>query len=215
MTEFRLFRFRSPLLTESLLIYFPPPTEMFQFGWYPTYHYLNLSIIFMVRSPPHRQGDYSIRKPPDQWSMAPPRRISLPYASFLGTNTQGIHCQLYSVVENKGPVRQLADRYLFSYTFQRNLLQGVSNVVLLRPPVGGLRGTPFQVAAPPESRFWREKGGLPLTMQLLSVKFRNFTLFTESFSCQRAISRSCRENKYQFFRICSRSASWCLHRKFR
>ena len=29
---FRLFRFRSPLLTESLLLSFPPDTEMFQFS---------------------------------------------------------------------------------------------------------------------------------------------------------------------------------------
>jgi hypothetical protein len=44
--EFRLFRFRSPLLTESLLISFPHPTEMFQFGWYPAYCYDNLATAF-------------------------------------------------------------------------------------------------------------------------------------------------------------------------
>ena len=46
--------------------------------------------------------DCSIRKPSDHGSMAPSRRVSPPYASFLGMNTLGIHCQLCSVVENKG-----------------------------------------------------------------------------------------------------------------
>ena len=34
-TRFRLFRFRSPLLTESLLFCFPPGTKMFQFPGLP------------------------------------------------------------------------------------------------------------------------------------------------------------------------------------
>jgi hypothetical protein len=33
--RFVLFRFHSPLLTESHLISFPPPTEMLQFGGFP------------------------------------------------------------------------------------------------------------------------------------------------------------------------------------
>ena len=33
--RFVLFRFHSPLLTEFLLISFPPPTEMLQFGGFP------------------------------------------------------------------------------------------------------------------------------------------------------------------------------------
>ena len=31
------FRVRSPLLTESLLIYIPHATEMFHFAWFPLY----------------------------------------------------------------------------------------------------------------------------------------------------------------------------------
>jgi hypothetical protein len=34
--RFDHFRFRSPLLTESLLFSFPPPTKMFYFGGFPT-----------------------------------------------------------------------------------------------------------------------------------------------------------------------------------
>ena len=37
---FSLFRFRSPLLTESRLISLPRPTQMFQFRRFPTYAYL-------------------------------------------------------------------------------------------------------------------------------------------------------------------------------
>lgn len=33
--RFVLCRFRSPLLTASLLLSFPPPTKMFQFGGFP------------------------------------------------------------------------------------------------------------------------------------------------------------------------------------
>ncbi|KKU87615.1 MAG: hypothetical protein UY16_C0022G0015 [Candidatus Gottesmanbacteria bacterium GW2011_GWA2_47_9] len=99
--EFGLFRFRSPLLTESLLISFPHLTEMFQFRWCPAHRYVNLSIAFTMDSPDMIGVDFSIRKPPDKWSMAPPRRVSPPYASFLGMNTQGIHCQLVALQRTK------------------------------------------------------------------------------------------------------------------
>ena len=38
--RFVLFRFHSPLLTESLLISIPPPTEMLQFGGFPFLLYI-------------------------------------------------------------------------------------------------------------------------------------------------------------------------------
>ena len=38
--KFGLLRFRSPLLTESRLISFPPPTQMFHFGGFPSLYYL-------------------------------------------------------------------------------------------------------------------------------------------------------------------------------
>ena len=37
--RFRLVRFRSPLLTESLLLSFPPGTEMFQFPGFAPHTY--------------------------------------------------------------------------------------------------------------------------------------------------------------------------------
>ncbi len=59
---FGLFRFRSPLLTESLLFSLPPPTQMFQFRGFTTYSLY----VFNVAGCP-------IRTLPDQRSFAPPR----------------------------------------------------------------------------------------------------------------------------------------------
>ena len=98
--EFRLFRFRSPLLTESLLIYFPHPTEMFQFGWYPAYHYDSLRSFYDRLSRLLGMG-CPIRKPSDYGIMTPPRRLSRSYTSFLGMNTLGIHCQLVALQRTK------------------------------------------------------------------------------------------------------------------
>ncbi len=90
--------------------------------------------------------DCSIRKPSDRGSMAPPRRVSPPYTSFLGMNTLGIHCQLCSVVENKG-----SNGYVgLCSQYQRNL--AVS---------GNLR---------------RLADGFPLMMQLQIYSFLDFHL---------------------------------------
>jgi hypothetical protein len=90
--EFRLFRFRSPLLTESLMIYFPGATKMFQFTPYPAKRYIHsLRNIISCLADQQSWPGYPIRKPPDQRFMAPPRRVSPPYASFLGQSLQGIH----------------------------------------------------------------------------------------------------------------------------
>ena len=45
-----LFRFRSPLLTKSLLIYFPQATKMFQFAWFFSYGGFPLWIPVFLRS---------------------------------------------------------------------------------------------------------------------------------------------------------------------
>ena len=85
--RFRLIRFRSPLLTESLLLYFPPVTEMFQFTEFPL-----LVLCVQTRVTPH----YRCRVSPFGhlrivgWS-APPRNLSQPPTSFIGSRRQGIH----------------------------------------------------------------------------------------------------------------------------
>ena len=49
--QFSLFRFRSPLLTESHMIYFPSVTKMFQFTPCPTSRYIILANYFYNWSP--------------------------------------------------------------------------------------------------------------------------------------------------------------------
>jgi hypothetical protein len=58
---FRLFRFRSPLLPESHLIYFPPGTKMFQFPGCATRPYE-----FRSCSPTRGRRGFPIRTSPDQ-----------------------------------------------------------------------------------------------------------------------------------------------------
>ena len=90
LARFRLFRFRSPLLTESLSISFPPGTEMFHFPGSPGR--ISCEILppttFIVR-------DFSIRNSSDHHLLTTPRRISLSSTSFIGFNHLGIHHLLY------------------------------------------------------------------------------------------------------------------------
>ena len=55
ITWFRLLRFRSPLLSESRLIYFPPGTEMVHFPGFAPYAYVFSvwSATFTSRGFPH------------------------------------------------------------------------------------------------------------------------------------------------------------------
>ena len=70
--------------------------------------YLNIPLLwtkcdsFLRWTDRYTRTGFPIRKPSDRGIMAPPRRVSPPYTSFLGMNTQGIHYQLYSVAKNKG-----------------------------------------------------------------------------------------------------------------
>ena len=85
--RFGLFRFRSPLLTESLLFSFPPGTEMFHFPGFASRNY------FIHHGIPHclRAEDCSIRKSAGQWSPAPDRGLSQLATSFIASCRQGIH----------------------------------------------------------------------------------------------------------------------------
>ena len=94
---FRLFRFRSPLLTESLMIYFPGVTKMFQFTPCPAKSYIKPCGPIFTFGYPKRVG-YPIRKPLDQRFMTPPQRVSPPYASFLGQSLLGIHYRHYEQI---------------------------------------------------------------------------------------------------------------------
>ncbi len=80
-----LVRVRSPLLTESRLMSFPPATEMFQFAGFASHGYG-----FTMRYRPKAVG-CPIRRFPDQSLLAAPRNFSQPVTSFIASQCQGIH----------------------------------------------------------------------------------------------------------------------------
>ena len=80
-----LVRVRSPLLTESRLMSFPPATEMFQFAGFASHGYE-----FTIRYRPKAVG-CPIRRFPDQSLLAAPRNFSQPVTSFIASQCQGIH----------------------------------------------------------------------------------------------------------------------------
>ena len=83
-------------LGNLVMIYFPGVTRMFRFTPYPGNRlWLRINSKLSLSPPPQSGVDFSIRKPPDQRFMAPSRRVSPPYASFLGQNLQGIHYRHY------------------------------------------------------------------------------------------------------------------------
>lgn len=83
---FRLFRFRSPLLSESLLISIPPGTEMFQFPGCASYPY-----VFRVRFPCTHGRVSSFGYPRITAWLTAPRGFSQPPTSFIACFSQGIH----------------------------------------------------------------------------------------------------------------------------
>ena len=74
-------RFRSPLLSVSRLISFPPGTEMFHFPGLPSFRITWINSML----------GYPIRKSPDQRLFAPPRRLTQLTTSFIDSLSQGIH----------------------------------------------------------------------------------------------------------------------------
>ena len=79
---FRLFRFRSPLLTESLLFSLPPVTQMFQFTGFPSWLTPERYVFNITGCP--------IRTSADQCSFATPRSFSQLTTSFVVSESQGI-----------------------------------------------------------------------------------------------------------------------------
>jgi hypothetical protein len=95
--RFRLIRFRSPLLTESLLFFFPPGTEMFQFPGFPP-----RALCVQARVTPHDGCRVSpFGHPRINALSAAPRGFSQPDTSFIGAQRQGIHRWLFVAWKNK------------------------------------------------------------------------------------------------------------------
>ena len=89
--RFRLFPFRSPLLRESLLLFFPRGTQMFQFPRFPP-----LVLCVHTRVTPHDGcGVSPFGHPRIEARSAAPRGLSQPPTSFIGIRRQGIHRWLF------------------------------------------------------------------------------------------------------------------------
>ena len=84
-----LLRVRSPLLAESLLMSFPPGTEMFQFPGFASQPYE-----FRLGYP--KGVGFPIRTSADQRSLASPRGFSQRATSFIASWRQGIHRMPFS-----------------------------------------------------------------------------------------------------------------------
>ena len=84
MRRFRLFRVRSPLLTESMALSFPVLTEMFHFG---TYGSLTCARVPEFSS----RGVSPFGHPRIEACLAATRGISQLAASFFASRSQGIH----------------------------------------------------------------------------------------------------------------------------
>jgi hypothetical protein len=94
---FGLLPFRSPLLRESLLLYFPRGTQMFQFPRFP------LPVLCVQTGvTPHDRCRVSPFGDPriEAWSAAP-RGLSQPPTSFIGIRRLGIHRWPFVAWNNK------------------------------------------------------------------------------------------------------------------
>ena len=84
--RFRLFRFRSPLLSESRLLSLPPGTEMVHFPGFASSAYG-----FSGGFSGFTGEGFPIRRSPDQCLLAAPRGLSQLATSFIACLRQGIH----------------------------------------------------------------------------------------------------------------------------
>lgn len=85
--RFSLLRFRSPLLTESLLFSLPVGTEMFHFPTFPPH-----ALCVQARVTPHDWcGVPPFGNPRINARLTAPRGLSQPPTSFIGSWCPGIH----------------------------------------------------------------------------------------------------------------------------
>ena len=92
-TRFSLFRFRSPLLTESRLLSLPVGTEMFHFPTFPPPAlYIQAGVTGLASSRVSPFGNPRITV----W-LSTPRGLSQIATSFFGSRCQGIHRLLLKI----------------------------------------------------------------------------------------------------------------------
>ena len=94
---FSLIRFRSPLLTESLLFSLPVGTEMFHFPTFPPH-----TLYIQVRVTRHHSCWVSpFGHPRISARLTAPRGLSQPPTSFIGSWCQGIHRTLLHYLQQR------------------------------------------------------------------------------------------------------------------
>ena len=97
--RFSLIRFRSPLLTESLLFSLPVGTEMFHFPTFPPH-----ALCVQARVTPHDWcGVPPFGNPRINARLTAPRGLSQPPTSFIGSWCQGIHRAPLTTWPHKNP----------------------------------------------------------------------------------------------------------------
>ena len=107
--RFSHFRFRSPLLTESLLFSLPAGTEMFHFPAFPPH-----TLCIQMRVTRHHACWVSpFGHPRITARLATPRGLSQPTTSFIGSWCQGIHRVLLHTYIHK-QLKMLASTVQFS-----------------------------------------------------------------------------------------------------
>ena len=97
--RFSLIRFRSPLLTESLLFSLPVGTEMFHFPTFPPH-----ALCVQARVTPHDWcGVPPFGNPRINARLTAPRGLSQPPTSFIGSWCPGIHRVPLTTWPHKNP----------------------------------------------------------------------------------------------------------------
>ena len=98
-TGFSLIRFRSPLLSESLLFSLPVGTEMFHFPTFPPH-----ALYIQARVTGHDSCQVSpFGNPRITARLTAPRGLSQPPTSFIGSWCQGIHRAPLTTWPHKNP----------------------------------------------------------------------------------------------------------------
>ena len=99
--RFSLFRFRSPLLTESRLFSLPVGTEMFHFPTFPPH-----ALCVQARVTPHDWcGVPPFGHPRINARLAAPRGLTQPPTSFIGSWCPGIHRVPLTTWPHKNPTQ--------------------------------------------------------------------------------------------------------------
>lgn len=126
--RFGLVRFRSPLLTKSLLFSLPPGTQMFQFSGFALFRVTILQIAGFPHSEIYGSKD-----------IAPPRSLSQLITSFIASRSQGIRPTLLITFLPIARYKFVLLNLIFSFQYVKelfspffNFLQNQMRIVIIQ-----------------------------------------------------------------------------------